>query len=194
MKTSLSIIGIIVLIFVVVLLYKKHKAKKKAEEEAKLKAEEEAEQTVEEEAKKKVEEEAKRKAEKEAEQKAEEEAKRKAEEERNRIIKELQKRGVEFDMANHVVPMGEIVSYFRTLGLKQGEDIPFITNTEKKNTFVKQIGNIQFPTVKPNLMMLFVGVYNEKENELKHLKIIEAPDFDITIKDVIKKDGYAILK
>lgn len=54
----------------------------------------------------------------------------------------------------------DVVSYFRSLNLKEGEDSPFVANCDHKN--VIKIKNM--PNSKDGYKLLFAGVYNSNKD------------------------------
>ena len=102
--------------------------------------------------------------------------------------------GETVEKADYVVPLDSVVSYFKTLGLKKGEDIPFMSYIDNDNVFIKEIQGAKWPQAESGKRIILLGVYNEKDNTIKNYKLIEAPDFDPTITTMLQKDGYAVLK
>lgn len=74
----------------------------------------------------------------------------------------------------------DIVFYFKSLRLKQGEHIPFIAKVEA----------FKF---KSSLQGYVLGVYNEKTDEVKHVKNIVAKNVDQQVLSVLGNEPIVVL-
>lgn len=74
--------------------------------------------------------------------------------------------------------MKDIVFYFKSLRLKQGEHIPFIAKLE---------------AFKPTLQGITLAVYNEKTDEIQHAKNIVAKNVDQEVLDVLSDLPLVVL-
>lgn len=102
-------------------------------------------------------------------------------------------RPIVVEYANYKVSMQNIASYFRTLELIKGEDIPFVSSTNKDNKFWSSRKGIKIPKTPADKKSIIVGVYNEQTEKVSHLKMIIADDFDSEIENALSK-GFVVLQ
>ena len=74
--------------------------------------------------------------------------------------------------------MKDIVFYFKSLRLKQGEHIPFIAKAE---------------AFTPSLQGIVLAVYNEKTDEIEHVKNIVAKNVDQEVLSVLGNEPLVVL-
>lgn len=79
----------------------------------------------------------------------------------------------------------EVIEKFKSWGLIQGQDIPFIANKEAfksalKSAPVKNVG-------------LFEGVYNEVSDEITHAEYVEADSLDAKTRSVLGNEELVVL-
>lgn len=79
----------------------------------------------------------------------------------------------------------EVVGWFKSLNLKIGQDIPFLTQKENfkkalKGAPVKNVG-------------IFEGVYNEVSDEITHVEYIAADALDAQTRNVLGDEELVVL-
>lgn len=79
----------------------------------------------------------------------------------------------------------EVVARFKSLGLTQGQDIPFVANKEVfknalKTAPVKKVG-------------IFEGVYNEVSDEITFAEYVEADSLDAQTRNVLGQEELVVL-
>jgi hypothetical protein len=84
--------------------------------------------------------------------------------------------------------MNSIASYFRTLGVIKGVDVPFISSTDNE-----KLKRIIIPDTPSDKKSIIVGVYNEQTEKVSHLKMIIADDIDSEIENALSK-GFVVLQ
>lgn len=85
-----------------------------------------------------------------------------------------------------------IVSFFRTLNLDKEIHIPFACREGGKG-FSKFFGSKSFPEHKDGYQTIFIGVYNEKKNEIEAFKVIYAKELDDKTVDVFGNEYLVVL-
>lgn len=66
--------------------------------------------------------------------------------------------------------MKDIIFYFKSLRLKQGEHVPFVAKAD---------------ALKPSMQGFILGVYNDKADEIEHVKNIVAKNVDQQVLSVL---------
>ena len=90
------------------------------------------------------------------------------------------------------LPFSDVISFFKTLNLKKGEDIPFICQKSERTEEIFNIYNLQFELV--GYKWLFVGVYNEKEESITNYKVIYAKSFEQKLEELLSNEDLVILE
>ena len=89
------------------------------------------------------------------------------------------------------LPFSDVVSFFKTLNLKKGDDTPFIARKSEKTKDIFNTYNLQFEVV--DYKWLFIGVYNEKEESITNYKVIYAKSFDQQLEELLGNEDLVVL-
>lgn len=90
------------------------------------------------------------------------------------------------------LPFDSIVSFFKTLNLDQKTHIPFIGREGGKD-ISRFFGSKPFPKHKEGYCAIFIGVFNEKSQNIDNFKVIYAKDFDEKINEVFGNEYFVVL-
>ena len=85
--------------------------------------------------------------------------------------------------------MMDVVSYFKSLDLSQDKDTPFIA--KGSHEMFKHYFNIEIE--KEGYLTFVLGTYEEKIEELQHVKILFCKDIDSQLKDVLGNETFVVL-
>ena len=79
----------------------------------------------------------------------------------------------------------DVVAKFKSMALKQGQDVPFIANKEAFKQALKQapVKNVG----------LFEGVYNEVSDEITFAEYVEADSLDAQTRKVLGQEELVVL-
>lgn len=81
-----------------------------------------------------------------------------------------------------------VVDFLKAKGLEKGKDIPFIASKDCYKDGKEIPGGL---STKPNI--LYVGVYNEDNNEIVCLRRIDSDEWDRQTRDVLGKEKFVVL-
>lgn len=85
-----------------------------------------------------------------------------------------------------------VVSFFRTLNLDQNVHVPFVGREGGKD-FSKFFGSKPFPEHRDGYEAVFIGVFNEKKNEIDEFKVIYARELDGKTNEVFGNEYLVVL-
>lgn len=98
--------------------------------------------------------------------------------------------------------MTDVIGWFRNLQLDPQTDTPFMADAEELNdmlTSLSKVSDFVFPPSSIDLQnkkekkRLFLGVYNEKSDEISHALFILADDFDAKIQATLGDEPLVVL-
>ena len=81
----------------------------------------------------------------------------------------------------------QIVGWFKSLNLKKGIHIPFITKMEDFKTMLKNAPKVN------GGVFLFAGVYDEQTDEITNLQYIAANQYDKMTAELLNKEELVVL-
>ncbi len=79
----------------------------------------------------------------------------------------------------------DVIKWFKGLFLDPKKDVPFIANTEKLKTLIKNAPVKDFG--------IFNGVYDEEKDEITHAEVINAKGFDKTTRETLGDNAVVVL-
>lgn len=79
----------------------------------------------------------------------------------------------------------DVVTWFKSLRLRQGRDVPFLADPEKFRDLLHKA------PVKP--VGIFKGVYNEETNEITYNEYLQADEMDEQTRNILDQEALVVL-
>lgn len=96
------------------------------------------------------------------------------------------------EVLDGTLEFSSIVSFFKTLNLDKNSDIPFL-GREGGKEFSRFFGKKPFPEHRDGYQAIFIGVFDEKINDISEFKVIYAKELDLQTNQVFGCEYLVVL-
>lgn len=98
---------------------------------------------------------------------------------------------IDEDIVDGTLHMEDIVNYFKSQQIAQGQDTPFMADGDCEE-FRKML-HAPYPHKKDGYHTIFIGVYNEPLDNVNYMKLIHAQDLDPKIVELLGGEHLVVL-
>lgn len=95
------------------------------------------------------------------------------------------------DVVEGTLHKEDIINYFKSQQIVKGEDIPFLADGDC-DEFRKML-HAPYPKKKEGYQTFFIGVYNEKNNNINFARLIHARDVEQAVKVLLGGEHLVVL-
>ena len=95
------------------------------------------------------------------------------------------------DVVEGTLHKEDIINYFKSQQIVKGEDIPFLADGDC-DEFRKML-HAPYPKKKEGYQTFFIGVYNEKNDNINFARLIHARNVEQAVKDLLGGDHLVVL-
>lgn len=98
---------------------------------------------------------------------------------------------VQEDAVEGTLRMDDIINYFKSQQIIKGQDIPFLADGDCEE--FRRMLHAPYPKKKEGYQTFFIGVYNEKKDEIKFARLIHAREVEQKVKEVLGSEHLVVL-